>query len=255
VEKSLSLDNIFVIALIFANLHVPPQFQHRVLFWGILGALVLRGVMIVGGAELIRHFSWVTYAFGGLLLLTAARMLVARHESVDVDRSPLVRLARRFHPVVRGFRGQRFFVREDGRRAMTPLFVALLAVEGADVVFAVDSIPAAFAVTRDPFLVFTSNVFAILGLRSLFFALAGILPRFRYLKISLVVVLAYVGVKMLVAHHYPIPAQVSLVVLCGILAVGVFASVVVTRRERATRAPAGHQPPRPEASPPGGSPS
>jgi tellurite resistance protein TerC len=247
VEKSLSLDNIFIIALIFANLKVPPQFQHRVLFWGILGALVLRGVMILVGAEAIRRFSWIIYVFGGLLLLTAVRMLLARHEDVDVDRSLLVRLARRFHPVVAGFRGEHFFVRENGRRAMTPLFVALLAVEGADVVFAVDSIPAAFAVTRDPFLVFTSNVFAILGLRSLFFALAAVLPRFRFLKVSLVVVLGYVGVKMLLAHVYPLPVWISLLVICAVLTVGVLASVIVTRRDRAIRARLGGEAATPAA--------
>ncbi len=229
VEKSLSLDNIFVIALIFAYFMVPGMYQHRVLFWGVLGALVLRGAMIAAGTALIHRFDWIVYVFGGLLIFTAAKMLMAGEQEIEPRRNPLVRLARRLYPVSADFEGHRFFTRVGGRRAITPLFLVLLLVESTDVLFAVDSIPAIFAVTRDPFIVFTSNVFAILGLRSLYFALAGVLDRFRYLKISLVFLLAYVGVKMILSHHYPIPTPVSLAVICGILAVGVLASVIAAR--------------------------
>ncbi len=209
VEKSLSLDNIFVIALIFAYFRVPAMYQHRVLFWGILGALVLRGAMILAGAALIRRFDWIIYVFGALLILTAVKMLVARHDNLEPNKNPLVKLARRLYPVSPDFEGSRFFTRLEGRRAVTPLFLVLLVVESSDVLFAVDSIPAIFAVTTDPFIVFTSNVFAILGLRSLYFVLAGIMDKFRYLKMSLVFLLAYIGVKMLLSHHYPIPTFVS----------------------------------------------
>ena len=233
VEKSLSLDNIFVIALIFTYFSVPLMYQHRVLFWGILGALVMRGIMIAAGTVLIHRFDWIAYVFGGLLIATAVKMLVARHDNLQPDRNPLVRLARRFYPVTPGFEGPRFFARLGGRRAITPLFLVLLVVETSDVLFAVDSIPAIFAVTRDPFLVFTSNVFAILGLRSLYFALAAVLDKFRYLKMSLVFVLAYVGVKMILAHHHPIPTWVSLAVITGILLVGILASIVGAKRDTA----------------------
>lgn len=224
-EKSLSLDNIFVIALIFSHFRVPLALQHRVLFWGVLGALVMRGAMIGAGAALIERFSWMTYVFGGLLLFTAARMLVVQHDTLEPEKSPTVRLARRFYPVTQGLRGEHFVVVENGRRMITPLLLVLLLVESTDLLFAVDSIPAIFAITSDPFLVYTSNVFAILGLRSLYFALAPLLSRFRFLKASLVFVLAFVGVKMLLAHTEPIPVQASLAVILGILGVGVAASV------------------------------
>ena len=225
-EKSLSLDNIFVIALIFSYFKIPLKYQHRVLFWGVLGALVMRGIMIGAGAVLISRFYWTTYLFGGLLLLTAARMLVVSHDNLEPDKSPLIRIARRFYPVSAELDGEHFFTRQNGHRAMTPLFLVLLMVEGTDLLFAVDSIPAIFAVTSDPFLVYTSNVFAILGLRSLYFALAPLLGYFRFLKASLVFVLAFVGVKMILAHHHPVPVAISLSVILGILSVGVLASVV-----------------------------
>lgn len=233
IEKSLSLDNIFVIALIFSYFGVRAEYQHRVLFWGILGALVMRGVMIAAGAALIYRFNWVTYAFGALLIVTAIKMLVTQHENLAPDKNPLIRLTRRWFRVSADFEGPRFFTRVDGRRAMTPMFLVLLVVESSDLLFAVDSIPAIFAVTYDPFLVFTSNVFAILGLRSLYFVLAGVLDKFRYLKQSLVILLAFVGVKMLLAHHFPIPTLVSLGIICGILTAGVLASVIAARREPA----------------------
>ena len=233
IEKSLSLDNIFVIALIFAYFRIPAMFQHRVLFWGILGALVMRGAMIAAGTVLIHRFAWVTYLFGALLIATAIKLLVVRHDNLKPDRNPLVRLARRIYPVSTELDGQKFFTQIDGRRAVTPLLLVLLVVESTDVLFAMDSIPAIFAVTRDPFIVFTSNVFAILGLRSLYFVLAGVMDKFRYLKISLVFLLAFVGVKMLLAHHFPIPTLVSLGIISGILSVGVLASILAGHRDNA----------------------
>ncbi len=229
VEKSLSIDNIFVIAMIFAHFRVPLSEQHRVLFWGIFGALVLRGIMIAGGLVLLERFAWIVYVFGGLLIYSAASMLVTRHDTLSPDKNLLVRLVRRVYPVTTDFHGSRFFVVEDGVRKATPLFLALVLVEASDVTFAIDSIPAIFAVTQDPFLVFTSNVFALLGLRSLYFVLAGLMERFRYLKVSLVFLLAYIGVKMMLVHHYPIPNPVSLAIIGGILSVGVLASLAVGR--------------------------
>jgi tellurite resistance protein TerC len=231
VEKSLSLDNIFVIAVIFGYFRVPDKLQHRVLYWGILGALVMRGIMIGAGAVLIRRFVWMTYVFGAFLLLTAVRFLRDHQGEVEPEHNPLVRLARRIYPVTRDFEGPRFFSTHEGKRAVTPLFIVLLVVESSDVMFAVDSIPAVFAITRDPFLVFTSNVMAILGLRSLFFVLVGVLGRFRYLKQSLALVLGYVGGKMMLAHAVHIPAPVSLGVIMGILTGGVLLSVLRAPKE------------------------
>jgi tellurite resistance protein TerC len=233
VEKSLSVDNIFVIAMIFAYFGVPLVYQHRVLFWGILGALVLRGTMIAAGAALIAKFSWTVYIFGALLLLTAAKLLVTRHDNLEPGRNILVRWARKMYPVSSDFDGSHFFTVVNGKRAITPLFLALIVVESSDVIFAVDSIPAIFAITHDPFIVFTSNVFAILGLRSLYFAVAGLIARFRFLKMSLVFLLAFVGVKMILAHHHPIPTAVSLAIIVGILAVGILASVFASHRDTA----------------------
>jgi len=233
IEKSLSLDNIFVIALIFSYFHVPQIYQHRVLFWGVLGAIVLRAAMIAAGALLIARFSWIIYIFGGLLLATAVKMLVVRHDNLQPERNPLIRLARRALPITETYEGQRFFAVVGGKRAATPLLLVLLFVESSDVLFAIDSVPAIFAVTRDPFLVFTSNIFAILGLRSLYFALAAMMAKFRYLKLSLVFLLAFVGIKMILAHHSPIPTFVSLAVIVGILAVGIVASIIETGKDTA----------------------
>lgn len=224
-EKSLSVDNIFVIAMIFSYFRVPLELQHRVLFWGILGAVVLRGVMIALGVALINNFDWVTYIFGAFLIYTAAKMMMIRHENVDPGDNPLVILAKRWLPVSNQYHGQHFFVRVDGALMVTPLFLALLLVESSDVMFAVDSIPAIFAVTRDPFIVFTSNIFAILGLRSLYFVLAGYMAKFRYLQNALVFVLAYVGIKMILSNHYHIPDGASMGIILGILLVGVLASI------------------------------
>ena len=231
VEKSLSLDNIFVIAMIFAYFGIPTQYQHRVLFWGILGALVLRGTMIGAGIALIQRVDWLIYIFGAFLIFTAVKMLVVRHDNIEPERSLLVRMVRRFYPVTGELHGAKFFVRIDGKRTATPLALALVIVESTDLLFAVDSIPAVFAVTLDPFIAFTSNVFAILGLRSLYFALAAVMDRFRYLKMSLVFVLAFVGVKMILTHHHPIPAWISLSFIIGILLVGVLASVLRGRSD------------------------
>ena len=232
IEKSLSLDNIFVFAVIFTFFGVPGKSQHRVLYWGILGALIMRGAMIAAGTALIQRFDWVIYVFGGLLLITAIRMMFMSDDTIDPDRNFLVRLARRWYPVSSGFEGEKFFTRVDGRRAITPLLLVLLVIESSDVLFAVDSVPAVFAVTRDPFIVFTSNVCAILGLRAMYFVLAGALRLFRYLKASLVFVLLYVAVKMLISGHVHIPIQYSLVAIGLILGIGVTASLVANARER-----------------------
>lgn len=227
VEKSLSLDNIFVIAVIFNYFSVPDLFQHRVLFWGILGALILRGAMIAAGAALVHRFHWVIYIFGALLIVTAIKMILSKEDSPHPDRNPFVRLARRFYPVTPDFEGKHFFSRVDGKRAITPLFLVLLVVESTDVLFAIDSIPAIFAITTDPFIIFTSNVFAILGLRSLYFALASVIDKFRFLKVSLMLVLIYVGLKMLLSGFVTVPASISLAVIVGILFTGIVTSIVV----------------------------
>ena len=252
VEESLSVDNIFVIALIFAYFRVPVANQPRVLYWGILGAIVLRGAMIGLGAALVARFSWMNYVFGLLLLLTAARLLLADDDELNPESNFLFRILRRFYPVTPNFDGPRFFTTSAGRKAATPLLVTLLVVESTDVLFAVDSIPAIFAITQDPFLVFTSNIFAILGLRSLYFALAGMLDMFKYLKTALVVLLAFIGVKMLLHHRFEISTAVSLAIVAGILAAGVLVSVIASRRGSAAAGPSGPPagPPGPAAGPP-----
>ena len=231
-EQSLSVDNIFVIALVLGYFQVPAAYQHRVLLWGILGALVMRGVMIGIGVELIHRFHWMTYVFGLFLLATAIKMLVSGDEEVDFETSRMVRLTRRFFRLHPSFVQDRFFTKIDGKRAMTPLFLALVIVETTDLVFAVDSIPAVIGLTQDSFLVFTSNVFAILGLRSLYFALADLLGKFRYLKYSLVAILALVGIKMLVQDILPSERTseitlISLAVIAVALAIGIGASLAI----------------------------
>jgi tellurite resistance protein TerC len=227
IEKSLSVDNVFVFALLFSYFAVPAKYQHKVLFWGILGALIMRAIMIFLGAALIAKFTWIIYVFGGFLVLTGIKMVVKREEEIHPERNPVVKWFKKLMPVTSDYRGDKFFVRENGVRAATPLFVVLLLVEVSDLIFAVDSIPAIFAVTTDPFIVYTSNVFAILGLRSLYFALAGVMDKFHYLKIGLGVVLVFVGVKMLLAHTaYKLDTLVSLAVVAGILAISVVASLL-----------------------------
>lgn len=199
IELSLSTDNVFVIALIFQHLKIPAMYQHRTLFWGVLGALVMRGVLIVVGAQLVARYHWVLYLFGAFLVYTAIKLLFQKESAEGPDETGVVKLIRRFFPVTATLQEDHFTVRLDGRLFLTPLAIALILVETTDLVFALDSIPAIFAITADPFLVFTSNVFAILGLRSLYFALAGAMDKFRYLKVSLAVILAVVGLKMLLA--------------------------------------------------------
>jgi tellurite resistance protein TerC len=242
-EWSLSVDNIFVIAVIFTYMKIPAQFQYRVLFWGIVGAILLRGVMIVMGAALIHAFDWMFYVFGAILLFSAAKMLKTNNEQFDPSSSVLVRIARRVYPITERLDGDRFFTMVDGARAATPLFVTLLLVDFADVVFAVDSIPAIFAVTQDTFIVFTSNAFAILGLRSLYFAIAGLMSMFKYLQFSLVFILGFVGIKMMLHLHYEISHLVSLGVIVGILIAGVLASLWASRNEPKPDLDSTHVPP------------
>jgi tellurite resistance protein TerC len=238
IEKSLSVDNVFVFALLFSYFAVPSVYQHKVLFWGILGALVMRAIMIALGAALITKFAWIIYVFGGFLILTGIKMIVKREEEIHPERNPVVRWFKKLMPVTPDYRGDKFFVRENGVRMATPLFVVLLLVELSDVIFAVDSIPAIFAVTTDPFIVYTSNVFAILGLRSLYFALAGVMDKFHYLKIGLGVVLTFVGVKMILAHTaWKIDTLVSLAVILIILATSVVLSLIRPRPSKSKPTP------------------
>lgn len=230
IEKSLSVDNIFVFILIFSYFKVPALYQHRVLFWGILGALVMRAILIAVGATLIRELHWIIYVFGAFLILTGIKMALQKETGLNPERNPLVRLFKRFMPVTNEYHQEKFFVKLDGRRFATPLFLVLLLVETTDLIFAVDSIPAIFAITQDPFIVYTSNVFAILGLRSLYFALAGIMNYFHYLKLGLAFVLIFVGTKMTLIDIYKIPIGVSLSVVAGILLLSIVASLVWPRR-------------------------
>jgi len=225
IEKSLSVDNIFVFVLIFTFFAVPAAYQHRVLFWGILGALLMRGTLIAVGATLLKEFHWIIYVFGAFLVFTGIRMALHRNEEMHPEQNPLIRFVRRIMPVTDNYEGDKFFIRRAGKLIATPLFLVLLLVESTDLVFAVDSIPAIFAVTNDPFIVYTSNVFAILGLRSLYFLLAGVVDKFYYLKLGLSVVLVFVGIKMLLVDLYKIPVGLSLGVIASILAISVMASL------------------------------
>ena len=240
IEYSLSVDNIFVFAMLFSYFAVPASYQHRVLYWGILGALVMRAIMIVAGTVLITKFAWIIYVFGAFLILTGLKMIFKKEEEIHPERNPVVRWFKKLMPVTRDYRGDKFFVRENGIRMATPLFVVLLLIEVSDVIFAVDSIPAIFAVTKDPFIVYTSNVFAILGLRSLYFALAGVLDKFHYLKIGLGMVLSFVGVKMLLGHTpWKIDTLLSLGVIVVILAGSIVASLRWPKKTVIPHLPAG----------------
>ncbi|MCL5098952.1 MAG: TerC family protein [Candidatus Omnitrophica bacterium] len=232
IELSLSMDNVFVIALIFAYFSVPLRFQHRVLFWGILGAMIMRGIMIGLGTALIARFHWVLYVMGAFLVVSGVKMVASPQESVHPEKNPVVRLARRWFRVSTEFDGQRFVSRVNGQRVLTPLALVLLMIETSDLIFALDSIPAIFAVTRRPFIVFTSNVFAILGLRSLYFMLAGAITYFRFLKAGLSVVLVFIGLKMLLGNWLVIPTLISLAVVGGIILISILASVWSTRSKR-----------------------
>jgi tellurite resistance protein TerC len=261
-EQSLSMDNVFVIALIFAYFRVPQQYQHRVLFWGIIGVLVMRGAMIGIGAQLINQFHWILYVFGAFLIYTGFKMAFAGEEDdIAPDQNFVVRLVKRFIPVHTQFDGQNFFTRIDGKLFATPLFVVLMIVETTDLIFAVDSIPAIFGVTTDSFIVFTSNVFAVLGLRSLYFLLAGAMGLFRYLKLGLSIVLIFVGVKMLELHHHLLPHDhpvahfldeykhtISLSVIVGVLTISVIASLIAAKHDPHPEA-SGEEPALPPDSP------
>jgi len=229
IEKALSVDNIFVILVLFTYFRVPSEYQHRVLFWGILGALIMRAIFVFAGAALLSKFHWMIYVFGALLVVTGFKMLRSGDEQIDPDKNPLIRLVRRVLPLTSEFHGEKFFVRDGVKWVGTPLFLCLVAVEFTDLIFAVDSIPAIFAVTQDPFIVFTSNIFAILGLRSLFFLLAGVMDRFVYLKIGLAMVLLFVGTKMVIMDWYKIPVALSLGIVFLILTTSIVASLFKTR--------------------------
>lgn len=234
IEKALSVDNIFIFVLIFSYFQVPARYQHRVLFWGILGALVMRGAMISAGVLLLERFHWIIYVFGAFLVITGIRMAVSKETNIEVEANPIIRLVRRMMPVSTRYHGQAFFAREEIggrlRTVATPLFVVLVLVETTDLIFALDSIPAVFAVTRDPFIVYTSNVFAILGLRALYFLLAGIIHKFHFLKLGLSVVLAFVGTKMLISEVYHLPIGWSLGVIATVLGTSVAASLLFPRK-------------------------
>jgi tellurite resistance protein TerC len=229
IEKSLAVDNVFVFALIFSYFAVPRQYQHRVLFYGVLGALVFRAIFIAGGVALLDRFHWILYVFGAFLVITGWRMFRHRNEESDPGRNPVLRLVRRFVPTTDEYHGQKFWVRKAGKWVATPLFVVLVLVETTDIVFAVDSIPAIFAVTQEPFLVFTSNAFAILGLRAMYFLLADLMHRFVYLKVGLAAILVFVGVKMLLLDVYKVPIGLSLAVIATLITVSVALSLRATR--------------------------
>jgi tellurite resistance protein TerC len=232
VELSLSVDNLFVIAVLFGYFGVPAEHQHRVLFWGVFGAILMRAVMILVGVALVDRFDWVLYVFGAFLLFTGVKMLRGQKEEADPGDNRLLRLMRRVIPVTKGFHGEHFFVRKMGRLMATPLFLVLVMIELTDVVFAVDSIPAILGITTDPFLAFASNIMAVLGLRALYFVLAGVIERLRYLHYGLAAVLVFIGVKMLIAEFYHVPTLLSLGIILTALAGSAIASLVVTRREQ-----------------------
>jgi tellurite resistance protein TerC len=229
VEKSLSIDNIFVMIMIFSYFSVPASYQHKVLFWGIFGALVMRVIFIFAGIELIHKFHWLIYLFGGFLVVTGVRMVIGEDKPIEPDKNPLVKLVRRIFPVTESFEADNFFVKREHRTWATPLFIVVVLIEGTDLIFAVDSIPAIIAISDDVFIVYTSNVFAILGLRSLYFALAGIEKYFMYLKYGLAAILIFVGIKMCITDFYKIPVEISLIVICFLLAISMIASVLVKK--------------------------
>ena len=229
IEKSLSVDNVFIFLLIFSSFHVAAEFQRRVLIYGVLGAIVLRAVMILAGAWVVREFSWVLYIFGFFLVITGLRMLVMAEKEPDLNKNPVLKFARKHLRISDGHHGEEFTVMKDGVRYFTPLFLVLILVETSDLVFAVDSIPAIFAITTDPFIVFTSNIFAIMGLRALYFLLADVADRFHLLKYGLAMVLAFIGAKMLIAPWYHVPVAASLAFVAVLIGTSVIASLIATR--------------------------
>jgi tellurite resistance protein TerC len=230
IEKSLSVDNLFVFLMVFQYFNTPAEYQHRILFWGIVGALILRAIFIATGSALLSNFHWMIYVFGGFLVVTGIKMFLQGDEKIDPEKNPVVRLFQRMIPVTHEYHGQNFFITKGGKKHATLMMVVLIVVETTDVIFAVDSIPAIFAITTDPFIVYTSNVFAILGLRALYFMLAGVMELFVYLKVGLSFVLVFVGVKMIMVDIYKIPIGASLGVIGGILLLSVLASLVSQRR-------------------------
>ncbi|MFA5375628.1 MAG: TerC family protein [Dehalococcoidia bacterium] len=235
IEKSLSVDNLFVFLMVFSFFSVPTAYQHKVLFWGIIGAIVLRLAFIEAGATLLENFGWVFYIFGAFLIIAALRMAFQKEKELHPEKNPILKLLRKFVGVSDCYEGDRFFIKRAGKYIATPLLIVVIIIETTDVVFALDSIPAAFSITTDKFIVYTSNIFAILGLRSLYFALAGIMPLFHYLKYGLVAVLMFVGVKMIVEHHYhyEMPTAIALGVVLVVLVIAVVASIIRNRRNKA----------------------
>jgi tellurite resistance protein TerC len=236
IELSLSVDNIFVFLIVFSSFGVPPEYRHRVLFLGILGAVVMRGLFIATGVALLENFSWLIFLFGGFLVFTGIKLAIRRDEEVQPDQNPVMKLAKRFLPVTSEFEGQKFFVRRAGKWLVTPLFMVLIALETTDLIFAVDSVPAVLAISDDPFIIWSSNVFAILGLRALFFLVDGILPYFRYLNFGLSVILVFIGIKMITSEAYHMPTTISLGTVVLILTITILASYIAKRREDATLA-------------------
>ncbi len=231
IEKSLSVDNVFVFLLIFASFHVKPEYQRRVLIYGVLGAIVLRAIMILAGAWVVREFNWVLYIFGFFLVITGMRMLVMAEKTPDLQNNPILKFARRHLRISTDEHGEKFSVVKGGLRYFTPLFLVLILIEFTDLIFAVDSIPAIFAITTDPFIVFTSNIFAILGLRALYFLLADVAERFHLLKYGLAMVLTFIGVKMLITPWYHVPVQASLAIVTVLIGASVIASLIATRKQ------------------------
>ena len=236
IELSLSVDNIFVFLIVFSSFGVPPEYRHRVLFLGILGAVVMRGLFIATGVALLENFSWLIFLFGGFLVFTGIKLAIRRDEEVQPDQNPVMKLAKRFLPVTSEFEGQKFFVRRAGKWFVTPLFMVLIGLETTDLIFAVDSVPAVLAISDDPFIIWSSNVFAILGLRALFFLVDGILPYFRYLNFGLSVILVFIGIKMITSEAYHMPTTISLGTVGLILTITILASYIAKRREDATLA-------------------
>ena len=233
IEKSLSMDNLFVFLLIFAYFGVAPRYQHDVLFWGILGALVMRGVFVAAGVTLIEQFHWIIYVFGAFLIYTGIKLALEKDKEINPESNPVLKLFRRFVPVSDKYHGKKFFIKQAGRMVATPLFVVLLVIETTDVVFAVDSVPAVLAITHDPFIVYTSNVFAILGLRALYFALAGVMRMFHYLHYGLSIILVFVGIKMVLSNFMHLSAGLSLAIVGGLLVLSILASIIWPPKEAA----------------------
>lgn len=230
IEYSLSVDNIFVFILIFSYFQVNEKYQHKVLFWGILGALIMRGIFIFGGIALIARFHWIVYIFGGFLIFTGIRMFSHSELQIEPEKNPVVKFFRKYFPVSETMHEEKFFIRKNSKSYATPLFLVLIIIETSDLIFAVDSIPAVLAVSQDRFIVYTSNIFAILGLRSLYFAVSGIMDYFRYLKVGLAFVLTFVGVKMCSSNFFEIPVLFSLLIIVSILTTSIVASVVIKKR-------------------------